>query len=94
MKLAKHVRGRPNVIVFSGSFRGRTHLAMSLATSKTVYPAGYQPLVPGVFVAPFPYAYRYGWDEETTTDFCLKELEFLLKAQATPEMATRDDGAP
>ena len=37
---------------------------MSLTTSKTIYRAGYQPLMPGVFVAPYPYAYRYGWDDE------------------------------
>jgi 4-aminobutyrate aminotransferase-like enzyme len=37
---------------------------MSLTTSKTVYRVGYQPLMPGVFVAPFPYHYRYGWLEK------------------------------
>jgi hypothetical protein len=32
-------------------------------------PRRYQPLAAGVFVAPCPYAYRYGWDEETTLRF-------------------------
>jgi 4-aminobutyrate aminotransferase len=85
VKLAKHATRRPNVIVFSGSFHGRTHLTMSMTTSKTIYRAGYQPLVPGIFVAPYPYAYSYGWDEATTTDFCLRELKQLLKAQTAPE---------
>jgi 4-aminobutyrate aminotransferase len=58
---------------------------MSMTTSKTVYRIGYQPLVPGIFVAPYPYAYKYGWDEETTTDYCLKELKLLLKSQTAPE---------
>ncbi len=84
VKLAKQATGRPNVIVFSGSFHGRTHLTMSMTTSKTIYRAGYQPLVPGIFVAPYPYAYRYGWDEATTTEYCLKELKQLLKAQTAP----------
>jgi 4-aminobutyrate aminotransferase len=85
VKLAKHATRRQNIVVFSGSFHGRTHLTMAMTTSKTIYRAGYQPLVPGIFVAPFPYAYQYGWDEETTTDHCLKELKLLLKAQTAPE---------
>jgi 4-aminobutyrate aminotransferase len=85
VKLAKHATGRTNVIVFSGSFHGRTHLTMSMTTSKTIYRIGYQPMVPGIFVAPYPYAYKYGWDEETTVDFCLKELKRLLKSQTAPE---------
>jgi 4-aminobutyrate aminotransferase len=85
VKLARHATHRPNVIVFQGSFHGRTNLTMAMTTSKTVYRAGYQPLVGGVFVAPYPYSYYYGWDEETTTRFCLKELKLLLKSQTAPE---------
>lgn len=85
VKLAKHATQRTNIIVFSGSFHGRTHLTMGMTTSKTIYRVGYQPLVPGIFVAPFPYAYNYGWDEETTTNYCLKELKQLLKGQTAPE---------
>jgi 4-aminobutyrate aminotransferase len=54
VKLAKQVTGRPNVIVFDGSFHGRTHLAMAMTTSKTAYRAGHTPLPSGIFVAPFP----------------------------------------
>lgn len=57
---------------------------MAMTTSKTIYRAGYQPLVAGIFVAPFPYAYYYGWDEETTNQFCVKELKRLLKTQTAP----------
>ena len=85
VKLAKQVTGRPNVIVFQGSFHGRTHLTMAMTTSKTVYRAGHQPLVPGIFVAPYPYPFYYGWDEQTTLDFCLSELNKLLKSQTAPE---------
>jgi 4-aminobutyrate aminotransferase len=84
VKLARHATGRPNIIVFQGSFHGRTALTMALTTSKTVYRAGYQPLPGGVFVAPYPYAYRYGWSPEETEAFCLRELEFLLKTQTAP----------
>jgi 4-aminobutyrate aminotransferase len=84
IKLARQATGRPNLIVFQGSFHGRTIGAMSLTTSSTVYRAGYQPLMSGVFVAPFPYAYRYGWSEEATTTFCLRELRHLLVTQTAP----------
>ena len=38
-----------------------------------------------MFVAPYPYAYRYGWSEEQTTQWCLDELEFLLMSQTAPQ---------
>jgi 4-aminobutyrate aminotransferase len=85
IKLARHATGRPNIIVFQGSFHGRTNQTMAMTTSKTIYRTGYQPLAAGVFVAPFPYAYRYGWDEEQTVSFCLNELEFLLLSQTAPQ---------
>jgi 4-aminobutyrate aminotransferase len=84
VKLARHAMGRPNVIVFQGSFHGRTALTMALTTSKTIYRAGYQPLPSGVFVAPYPYAYRYGWRPEEAEVFCLREVEYLLKTQTAP----------
>ncbi len=84
VKLARHATGRPNIIVFQGSFHGRTALTMALTTSKTIYRAGYQPLPAGVFVAPYPYTYRYGWSPEETEAFCLREVEFLLRTQTAP----------
>lgn len=84
VKLARAATGRPNVIVFQGSFHGRTVGTMSLTTSKTIYRAGFQPLMAGVFVAPFPYAYRYGWSEEETSRWCLEELDLLLTSQTAP----------
>ncbi len=85
VKLARVATHRPNVIVFQGSFHGRTVGTMSLTTSKTIYRAGYQPLMPGVFVAPFPYAFRYGWEPEQASRWCLDELELLLSGQTAPE---------
>src|SRR4030066_2172409 len=85
IKLARHATGRTNVIVFQGSFHGRTVGTMSLTTSKTVYRVGYQPLMAGVFVAPYPYVYKYGWSEKQTTEWCLGELENLLLSQTAPQ---------
>jgi 4-aminobutyrate aminotransferase len=84
LKLARAASGRPNLIVFQGSFHGRTVGTMSLTTSKTIYRAGYQPLMPGVFVAPFPYVFRYGWEPKATVDWCLNELDYLFTTQTAP----------
>jgi 4-aminobutyrate aminotransferase len=85
VKLARHATGRTNIIVFQGSFHGRTAGTMAMTTSKTVYRVGYQPLPSGVFVAPYPYAYRYGWSEAQTSQWCLEELEYLLVSQTAPQ---------
>ncbi len=84
VKLARHATGRPCIIVFQGSFHGRTVGTMSLTTSKTIYRLRYQPLMAGVAVAPYPYAYRYGWSSEETLRFCLQEVRHLLVTQCDP----------
>ena len=85
VKLARQATGKQNIIVFQGSFHGRTAQTMAMTTSKYIYRHQYQPLPAGIFVAPFPYAYFYGWDEEETTEFCLKQLDYLLKGQTPPD---------
>lgn len=85
VKLARMATKRTNIITFQGSFHGRTAQTMAMTNSKSVYRSSYQPLPAGVFVAPFPYAYHYGWDEDTAVDFCLRELELILKTQTSPE---------
>ena len=54
VKVTRHATQRPNVIVFEGSFHGRTVAAMSLTTSKAVYSQGMHPKMPAVVVTPFP----------------------------------------
>ena len=85
IKLAKHATNRHNIIVMQGSFHGRTHLTMAMTTSKTVYRHRYSPHTSGIFVTPAPYAYFYGWDEKTTVDFCIKQLDLLLQGQTAPD---------
>jgi 4-aminobutyrate aminotransferase len=85
LRLARHATGRPNILVFHGSFHGRTVGAASLTTSGTKFRAGFAPLMGGVVVAPFPYAYRYGWDERTATDFALRELDYVLATVSSPD---------
>jgi 4-aminobutyrate aminotransferase len=84
VKLARVATGRQNIIVFSGSFHGRTAATMALTTSKTIYRAGFGPLPSGVFVAPFPYAFRLGMSEEAAGQYALDALEELLLSQTAP----------
>ncbi len=83
VKLARSATGKPNIIVFTGSFHGRTAGTMALTTSKTIYRSGYQPLPAGVFVTPYPYTYKLSMAEAQATDFCLAALEELLLTQTS-----------
>jgi len=57
VKIAKAATGRPNIIVFSGAFHGRTTLAMTM-TAKKAYALGMGPFPDGIYRAEFPYLYR------------------------------------
>jgi len=85
IKLARAATGKQNVIVFNGSFHGRTAGTMALTTSKTIYRAGFGPLPSGVFVSPFPYAFRLGMTEEQASQYALEQLEYLLASQTAPK---------
>jgi len=85
VKIAKAVTGRQNVIVFNGSFHGRTHATMALTTSKTIYRAGFAPLPAGVYASPFPYAFNLGMSEEQASQYALEKLEYLLASQTAPK---------
>jgi 4-aminobutyrate aminotransferase len=84
IRLARMATGRPNIVVFQGGFHGRTVAAASLTTAGTKFSAGYSPLMAGVHMSAFPYAYRYGWDDATAVEFALQELDYLLKTRTAP----------
>ncbi|MFI5558147.1 aspartate aminotransferase family protein [Amycolatopsis japonica] len=84
LRLSRQATKRPNVIVFQGGFHGRTIAAATMTTSGTRFSAGISPLMSGVHVAPFPYAFHYGWDEETATKFALRELDYLFATVCAP----------
>jgi 4-aminobutyrate aminotransferase len=84
LRLSRQATGRPNVIVFQGGFHGRTVAAASMTTSGTRFSAGISPLMAGVHVALFPYAFHYGWDEHTATKFALRELDYLFATVCAP----------
>ena len=85
VKIAKATTGRPNVIVFNGSFHGRTAQTMALTTSKIGYRTGFAPLPSGIYVSPFPYAFNLGMAEEQASQYALEKLEYLLASQTAPK---------
>jgi len=80
VKLARRVTGRPGVVAFRGGFHGRTLGSVALTTSNLNYRAGYEPLLPSVYHAPFPDAYHMGGDEEAS-GLALAALRELLVSE-------------
>jgi len=84
IRLARMATGRPNIVTFQGGFHGRTVAAATLTTAGTRFSAGFSPLMGGVHMAPFPYAYRYGWSVDEAVAFCLRELDHLFATRTAP----------
>jgi len=86
LKLARRVTGRPGIVAFRGGFHGRTFGATSVTTSNINYRTGYEPLLPGVYFAPFPAAYRdFDGDDDAASVACLRILRSLLETVIAPE---------
>jgi 4-aminobutyrate aminotransferase len=79
LKLARRVTGRPGIVAFRGAFHGRTFGAASITSSSINYRLGYEPLLPSVYLTPFPSVYRYfGDDEEAATAGAMGALRTLF----------------
>ncbi|HKE74679.1 MAG TPA: aminotransferase class III-fold pyridoxal phosphate-dependent enzyme [Acidimicrobiales bacterium] len=81
LKLARRVTGRPSVIAFQRAFHGRTLAATTLTTAKGRYREGYQPLLPGVYHAPYCVPSEHA-GPEAAVDAALAGLDRLLALQA------------
>jgi len=68
IKLARYATHRPYVVAFLGAFHGRTYGAVSLTASKAKYHAGFGPLLPGVFHAPYGRVEDLRWFDEVLFD--------------------------
>lgn len=84
VKIAKSFTGRPNIIVFSGAFHGRTMLTMTM-TAKKAYAVGMGPFPDGVYRAEFPNLYRKpeGMTDSEAIAYYIKKLEEVFE-QASP----------
>ena len=81
LKLARRTSGRPAIIAFQGAFHGRTLGATSVTSSSLNYRTGYEPLLPSIYLTPFPAVYRdFGGDEELATRTCMDALHRLTSS--------------
>ncbi len=76
IKLARYHTGRSGLIAFEGAFHGRTMGSLSLTNSKVRQRAGFGPLLPMVYHAPYPRV--RAWREGTGGDGSA-ELEVLRR---------------
>ncbi len=86
VKLAKGFTKRPNIIVFSGAFHGRTMLTMAM-TAKKSYAFGMGPFPDGVYRAEYPYLYRRpaGMMEEEAIDYYINNLKMVFENASPAE---------
>jgi 4-aminobutyrate aminotransferase len=68
IKLARLATKRPYIVAFLGAFHGRTYGSVSLTASKAKYHAGFGPLLPGIFHAPFGRVDDLRWFDEVLFD--------------------------
>ena len=85
LKLARRVTGRAGIVAFRGGFHGRTMGATSVTTSNINYRIGYEPLLPGVYFAPYPAAYQeFGGDEDAASAASLASVRSLFASVVAP----------
>lgn len=84
VKIAKSFTGRPNIIVFSGAFHGRTALTMNMTANKA-YSYGLGPFADGVYRTEYPYLYRKpnGYTDEEAIDYFIENLKKAFR-EASP----------
>ncbi len=59
--------------------------SVSFTTSNSKYRRGYHPILPSVFVAPFPHPYRWGMSQEDANAYALNELRLMFKHEVMPD---------
>ena len=86
IKLVRLASGRQGIIAFRGAFHGRSTGATALTTSKALYRRGYEPLLPSVYLAPYPTPFRCpgGARPEVCAEACLAELDRLFTHDVQP----------
>ena len=68
IKLARFATKRPYIVAFLGAFHGRTYGSVSLTASKAKYHAGFGPLLPGIFHAPYGRVEDLKWFDDVLFD--------------------------
>jgi 4-aminobutyrate aminotransferase len=64
IKLARFATKRQYLVAFLGAFHGRSYGSVSLTASKAKYHAGFGPMLPGVYHAPFGHVEDLKWFDD------------------------------
>jgi 4-aminobutyrate aminotransferase/(S)-3-amino-2-methylpropionate transaminase len=88
VKIARSYTGRPNIIVFTGAFHGRTALTMTM-TAKKAYAVGMGPFPEGIHRVEFPNLYRApgNMTEEEAIKYYVEKIKAAF-IEATPAQHT------
>ena len=88
VKIARSYTGRPNIIVFTGAFHGRTALTMTM-TAKKAYAVGMGPFPEGIHRVEFPNLYRApgNMTEEEAIAYYVEKIKAAF-VEATPAQHT------
>jgi 4-aminobutyrate aminotransferase len=68
IKLARFATKRQYIVAFLGGFHGRSYGSVSLTASKAKYHAGFGPMLPGVYHAPFGRVADLKWFDDVLFD--------------------------
>ena len=86
VKIARHVTGRPGVLVFEDAFHGRTLFSLSMTSKVTPYKTGFGPFAADVLRVPYAYCYRCAFSK-TYPDCqfeCVASIEEQFRRYADP----------
>jgi len=86
VKIARSFTGRPNVIVFSGAFHGRTMMTMTM-TAKKAFAVGMGPFPDGFYRTEYPYLYRKpkGMTDDEAIKYYVGKIERLFIEASPPQ---------
>ncbi|WP_238541641.1 aspartate aminotransferase family protein [Pseudomonas sp. GM49] len=80
VKVARFHTGRQGVVTFTGSFHGRTQLALAMTGKVLPLRSGVTPSQAGIFQVPFPIPHHGTSEEES-----LRALDHLFRASIAPD---------
>ena len=88
MKLAKYATHRPVIISMKNAFHGRTMATATITTSNAAYRKYYEPMMPSVYFAEYPYLFRtpYKMEDGKCPKEYMTQFDDLFKKVVDPSM--------
>lgn len=88
MKLAKYATQRPVIISMKNAFHGRTMATATITTSNAAYRKNYEPMMPSVYFAEYPYLFRtpYKMEDGKCPKEYMTQFDDIFKKIVDPSM--------